>query len=174
MIPGFSGGYFRLHKAKNFQVDILKAHHLSLLRKILYRLRRNMISSSVRRVAFTSPPTPIASSIKASAPRIASSYSRSYRCHQRRPSSSKPSSPADGSKGVADGQAVSAAPAQARPDSEKKSSRTSRRKAKDVVAHSTVKVRDEAMQNLPSVPSTQHIAPNRKLSLAFVLARNNN
>lgn len=62
-----------------------------------------------------------------------------------------------------------ATPAQARPDGEKKSSsRTGKRKAKDVVAN-TGKGRDEAMQNLPSVPSTQHIAPARKSMAGLIL-----
>jgi hypothetical protein len=38
-----------------------------------------------------------------------------------------------------------------------------KRKAKDVAADSTVKGRDESMLHLPSVPSTQHIAPKGKL-----------
>jgi hypothetical protein len=57
---------------------------------------------------------------------------------------------------------VPATPAQTRPDGEKKASRTGKRKAKDVVANNTVNGRDGAMKNLPSVPSTQHIAPARK------------
>jgi hypothetical protein len=121
-----------------------------------------MFSSSVRRAALTAPQTPIASSLASPAPRAAAAQALSYRCHQRRFSSSKPSSPADGSKGVTQGEEVPATPAQARPDGEKKSSRTGKRKGKDVVANNTVKGRDSAMQNLPSVPSTQHIAPARK------------
>lgn len=53
--------------------------------------------------------------------------------------------------------------AQARPASEKKPSRAGKRKAKDVAASYTAKGRDKAFQSLPSVPSTQHIAPQRML-----------
>ena len=121
-----------------------------------------MFSSSVRRAALTAPQTSIVPSITSTAPRAAASQALSYRCHQRRFSSSKPSSPADGSKGVTQGEEVPATPAQTRVDGEKKASRTGKRKAKDVVANNTVKGRDGAMKNLPSVPSTQHIAPARK------------
>lgn len=120
-----------------------------------------MFSSSVRRAALTTPPAPIVSSLSTAAPRAAASQTLSYQCHQRRYSSSKPSSPADGSKGSAE--AVPAAPSQARPDGEKKSSRASKRKAKDDDPSSSMKGRHESMQNLPSVPSTQHISANRKL-----------
>jgi hypothetical protein len=120
-----------------------------------------MFSSSARRAALTAPQTPIASSLTCIAPRTAATQALSYHSHQRRLSSSKPSSPADGSKGVANGEEVPRALAQARPDEEKKSSRTGKRKAKDVVPNA--KARNGAFQNLPSVPSTQHIAPTRKL-----------
>jgi hypothetical protein len=53
-------------------------------------------------------------------------------------------------------------PAQGRPDGEKKTTRSSKRKARDTTASCTVKGRDEAFQSLPSVPSTQHISPLRK------------
>jgi hypothetical protein len=121
-----------------------------------------MFSSTVRRAASSAPQTSIASSLSSTTPRATVAQALSYRCHQRRFSSSKPSSPADGSKGIAEGQTVPAAPAKARPDREQKSSRASRKKAKDVAANSTVKGRDESMLHLPSVPSTQHIAPMRK------------
>ena len=121
---------------------------------------RDMFSSSVRRVALSAPPSPIVSSFSSTAaPRAA--VSLSTRGHQRRFSSSKPSSPADGSNGIAEGQTVPAAPAKARPEGEAKS-RSIKKKAKDVATKSTVKGRDESMLHLPSVPSTQHIAPSRK------------
>ncbi|RFU34380.1 hypothetical protein B7463_g2011, partial [Scytalidium lignicola] len=127
-----------------------------------------MFSSSVRRVALSAPPTPITSSISASAaPRATASRALKYR-HQRRYSSSKPSSPPDGSKGIADGQAVATAPAQSRPEGGKKSSgRTGRRKTKEESAGYASRVKDEAMHNLPSVPSTQHIAPTQICASAF-------
>jgi hypothetical protein len=151
-----------------------------------------MFSFSARRAASIAP-QPITSSLTCTASRAAASQALSYRSHQRRFSSSKPSSPADGSKGVAQGQQVpgtpaqaraedgkkpcsegvtpteevAATPAQARSDGEKKSSRAGKRKAKDVIASNTVKGRDRAMQNLPSVPSTQHIAPARESKNRF-------
>jgi len=102
-----------------------------------------MFTSSVRRVAFTAPPSPTVLAFKTSAPRVISCQ---YRSHQRRPSSSKSSSPSNGPKGVADGQT---APSQ--------SGRPSRRKAKEVAGDCTVKPQDQSAQNLPSVPSTTHL-----------------
>ncbi|PQE29981.1 Duf1713 domain-containing protein [Rutstroemia sp. NJR-2017a WRK4] len=124
-----------------------------------------MFSSSVRRAAFTAPSTPTIPFISNATPRAITSHVLSYRCHQRRLSSSKPSSPADGSKGVAEGQAVPASPSQARSNGEKKASRAGRRKGKDLSASSASK--DEAMHNLPSVPSTSHIAPGQIAASAF-------
>ncbi|RAL58194.1 hypothetical protein DID88_002329 [Monilinia fructigena] len=60
-----------------------------------------MFSSSVRRAVLTAPPLPIILPIHNVAPRAATSQALSFRCNQRRlssSSSSKPSSPADGSK----------------------------------------------------------------------------
>jgi hypothetical protein len=128
-----------------------------------------MFSYSVRRVAFTTPQTPLAPSRASSTPRAITTHGLSYRCHQRRLSSSKPSSPADGSKGVAEGEAVPAhsqakTKAQTGPASEKKSAQTSKRK------NYTAKGKDKAFQALPSVPSTQHIAPQRMYTwIAFGL-----
>jgi len=131
-----------------------------------------MFSSSVRRVAFTTPQIPIAS-LASSVPRAASHAT--YRSHQRRFSSSKPSSPADGSKGVAKGQAIAGAspvegptegkaggnksePGDKQAQAEdKKSQRAGKRKI------STTKGRDKIVQNLPSVPSTHHIPANSEL-----------
>ncbi|KAH6711525.1 hypothetical protein BKA61DRAFT_611142 [Leptodontidium sp. MPI-SDFR-AT-0119] len=113
-----------------------------------------MFSSSVRRAAFTAPPTPIASSFHLSsiAPRTAAS-SQVFSYRQRRYSSSKPSSPADGSSGINE---IAAAPGKSKnkTDGEKKS----KKKGKDTTAaNSSAKGRDESMRHLPSVPSTQHI-----------------
>lgn len=114
-----------------------------------------MFTSSVRRAALAAQPSPLVASLATSAPRAVSTQSLSCRPLQRRYSSSKPSNPADGPKGVPDN--VSAAPA-AQADAPAKKSKTSRaRKAKDVAASCTVKGRDETMQNLPSVPSTGHL-----------------
>jgi hypothetical protein len=141
-----------------------------------------MFSSSVRRAALTAPQAPIVSSLTSSSQRTVASQALPYRSHQRRFSSSKPSSPADGSKGVARGQEVPSKPsspangskgvaqdqdvladaAQARADSEKKSSRTNKRKAKA-----------GALWNLPSVPSTQHIPPGREFTTSVLRPQSN-
>ncbi|KAH8597644.1 hypothetical protein B0O99DRAFT_81259 [Bisporella sp. PMI_857] len=120
-----------------------------------------MFSTSVRRVGAIVPQTPIISSLANTAPRAGASQVFSYRSHQRRFSSSKPSNPADGSKGVAAGQAVPAAPTQATLEAEngKKAQKTGKTKAKNVSAKRTLKARDKNMQNIPSVPSTHHIKP---------------
>jgi hypothetical protein len=145
-------------------------------------LGRGMFSSTVRRAASSAPQTPITSSLSSAIPRAIATQALSYRCHQRRFSSSKPSSPADGSKGVTEGQGVPAAPAKSKPERKAKlskprlegeqKSQASTKKAKDVAANSTVKGRDESMLHLLSVPSTQHITPMRKsmgmVSAAFV------
>ncbi|KAM3088400.1 hypothetical protein ACMFMG_000044 [Clarireedia jacksonii] len=124
-----------------------------------------MFSFSVRRAVFTAPSAPIISLISNATPRAVASHVLTYHCHQRRLSSSKPSSPANGSKGVTEGQAVPASPSQTRPNGEKKVSRAGRRKAKDSSGSTASK--DEAMHNLPSVPSTSHIAPGQIAASAF-------
>jgi hypothetical protein len=118
-----------------------------------------MISSSARRVTYSIQPSQIINCVNSAAYRTVATQTLSYRrSHQRRASSSKPSSPANGPKGISEGQTLPAGPAQTRQDGDKKSgARTSRRKAKDVAANCTVKARDEATQNLPSVPSTHHV-----------------
>ncbi|QSZ29635.1 hypothetical protein DSL72_004151 [Monilinia vaccinii-corymbosi] len=127
-----------------------------------------MFFSSFRRAVLTRPPLPIILPIHNVAPRAAASQALSIRCNQRRlssSSSSKPSSPADGPKEVADGQAVPATPTQARPDGEKKASKAGRRKAKDGPTGSANK--GDTMHNLPSVPSTSHISPSQIAVSAF-------
>ena len=114
-----------------------------------------MFTSSVRRAALAVQPSPIAASVATTLTRAVSTQGLPYRPSQRRYSSSKPSNPADGSKGVAEG-SVPATPAQAQSEGPKKKSQRSR-KAKGAASSHTVKGRDEAMQNLPSVPSTHHL-----------------
>lgn len=101
-----------------------------------------MFTSSLRRVLTTVPASPTTATFITSASKAAASQ---YRL-QRRYSSSKPSSPANGAKGVSDTH-----PAPSQP------SRSSRQKSKNVVEDRTVKARDETMQKLPSVPSTDHL-----------------
>ncbi|KAF7902268.1 hypothetical protein EAF00_002171 [Botryotinia globosa] len=127
-----------------------------------------MFSSSIRRAVLTAPPLPIILPVHNVAPRAATSQALSFRSHQRRlssSSSSKPSSPADRSKRVTEGQAVPASPSQARPDGEKKAAKAGRRKAKDASPGSANKA--DTMHKLPSVPSTSHIAPNQIAASAF-------
>ncbi|RDW73103.1 hypothetical protein BP6252_07010 [Coleophoma cylindrospora] len=77
-----------------------------------------MFSSSVRRVAFNAPQAPIVSSISSTAPRATASKALSHRSHQRRCSSSKPSNPADGSRGISHGQSVPPGSVQAKSETE--------------------------------------------------------
>ena len=146
----------------NSNIGCLQLHlntHDSIITSCERSIYTGMLSSCVRRLVITGTPSQIPACASAAVSRTVTTHAFSHRrSHQRRHSSSKPSNPADGSKGVAEGQAVPAGPAQSRPDSEKKSTgRSNRRKAKDVAASCTVKARDETMQNLPSVPSTHHI-----------------
>ncbi|KAI6710593.1 hypothetical protein PZA11_004298 [Diplocarpon coronariae] len=110
-----------------------------------------MFSTSARRVTFAVPqvPTAVSFCISTIAPRIVSSQGFSYR--SRRYSSSKPSSPADGSSGINE---LPAAPAKTKSKTQSK-----KKAAKDVAANTSGKGQDETKLHLPSVPSTQHIAP---------------
>ncbi|KAF4635440.1 hypothetical protein G7Y89_g2650 [Cudoniella acicularis] len=138
---------------------------LDMDEELVHRIfqRRGMFSSSVRKVASTVPSIPIASSFANSAPRATASKAFSYRSHQRRYSSSKPSSPADGSKGVAQGQSVPTTPAQARPDGEKKTSRSSRKKARDTAAAG--KAQEDSLHNLPKISASDFFSLHRPISL---------
>lgn len=111
---------------------------------------------SVRRVVSAAPSSPLVASLSASAPRAASaaaisSYGRTYKPndngHQRRYSSSKPSSADDGSRDFAARPAVPAAGESKTPGEKRK------RKTKDV----------SAAPPLPSVPSTRHIKDEGRL-----------
>ncbi|KAK1781246.1 hypothetical protein QBC45DRAFT_390766 [Copromyces sp. CBS 386.78] len=120
-----------------------------------------MIPQSVRRVVAAAPQSPVVSSLTASsAPRAAASYMfSSYQptsLQKRRYSSSKPSSPDDGSSRVfATRGSVPAAGASKTPGEKRK------RKAKE-----------PAMPPLPSVPSTRHIKDEAlALSTFFALHR---
>lgn len=107
-----------------------------------------MINSSVRRaVATASQQTPVFATLS-TAPRA--TVALSSRCHQRRYSSSKPSSPDNGSKDIAAGQSV---PAAAKPSDSKASGEKRKRKAKDA---------SELAKRLPVVASTSHLSPEGK------------
>ncbi len=106
-----------------------------------------MLPSSVRRVvSSTAPPSSALSSFASAVPRAAAAYALS--CgpgrHQRRCSSSKPSSPADGPKDIPAGESVPASSTR----STKSSGEKRGRKAREPQA---------SPQKLPSVPSTQHL-----------------
>ncbi|KZF23602.1 hypothetical protein L228DRAFT_246408 [Xylona heveae TC161] len=99
----------------------------------------------------------------------ASTRSISVRRHQRRYSSSKPSSPPDGSEGIdAQQQTPSNGSSESRVDGSKRNAnRLNRRKAKDAAAEATHKGKHEAFVNLPSVPSTPHLHPSDVAVSAF-------
>ncbi|KAI8244453.1 hypothetical protein K4K55_005269 [Colletotrichum sp. SAR 10_96] len=112
-----------------------------------------MLPSSVRRVAASAPQSPLVSSLSTSAPRAAATFNLQQvqrpGGHQRRWSSSSPSSPNNnGSKETPAGQNVhaSASSSNAKASGEKR-----KRKSKDSANR-------DAAQKLPSVPSTQHLS----------------
>ncbi|KAL9946885.1 hypothetical protein D7B24_008948 [Verticillium nonalfalfae] len=109
-----------------------------------------MLPCSVRRVAAV-PPTPLVSSLSASAPRAAATVgiARPIR-HQRRWSSSKPSSSDNGPKDIP-GQSAVPASASSRSGQSKTTGEKRKRKSKDSAERN-------ASQKLPSVPSTQHLS----------------
>ncbi|GAB1310563.1 Small ribosomal subunit protein mS38 [Madurella fahalii] len=113
-----------------------------------------MLNSSVRRVvAAAAPQSPAASSVASAVPRAAVAYSLPYRpagVHQRRYSSSKPSSPDDGSRDYTSRPSVPA-------EESKTTGEKRKRKAK------------EPVPQLPSVPSTRHIK-NEALALSTFFA----
>jgi hypothetical protein len=113
-----------------------------------------MLPSSVRRVVAATPQSPAVSSLASSVPRAAVSYSLPYRptgLQQRRYSSSKPSSPDDGSKDFA-----------ARPVPASRGSKTEKTKGQAKAA----------APQPPSVPSTRHIGDEGlALSTFFALHR---
>lgn len=115
-----------------------------------------MLPSSVRRVVVAAPQSPTVSSLASAVPRAAASYSLPYRptgLHQRRYSSSKPSSPDDGSKDFA-----------ARPVPASRGSKSEKSKGQAKAA----------VPQPPSVPSTRHIGDeglSAQHAVAFKLSR---
>ncbi|KAI1392690.1 uncharacterized protein F4822DRAFT_425893 [Hypoxylon trugodes] len=105
-----------------------------------------MLPSSVRRVVSAAPQSSLLSNLAPTSTRTPAALT--FCCNprgqqRRRYSSSKPSSPNDSPKGIPDGQ-VTATPSQ----SSKQSREKRRSKAKEWT---------DIQQNLPSVPSTQHV-----------------
>ncbi|KAK0730336.1 hypothetical protein B0H67DRAFT_503645 [Lasiosphaeris hirsuta] len=116
-----------------------------------------MLPSSVRRVVAAAPQSPVVS-LASSVPRAGTIFTLAYRpnAHQRRFSSSKPSSPNDGSRDFAARPSVPAS------GSTKAAGEKRKRKAKD----------SSAAPQLPSVPSTRHIKDEAlALSTFFALHR---
>ncbi|KAK3382277.1 hypothetical protein B0T24DRAFT_600901 [Lasiosphaeria ovina] len=117
-----------------------------------------MLPSSVRRLASAAPQSTAVSSLTSTVPRATATFGLSYKpnCHQRRYSSSKPSSPDGGSRDYASQPAVPAS------DGSKTTEEKRKRKTK---ASSTT-------PQLPSVPSTRHIKDESlALSTFFALHR---
>ncbi|KAI9835053.1 MAG: hypothetical protein M1819_002605 [Sarea resinae] len=122
-----------------------------------------MFSSSLTRAARTAPSLSVSPTItsRTSASAIAAAPRQfSARSHQRRYSSSKPSSPPDGPRNInPDSAAPASASANGRAEGEKRSrGHPSRRRTKENAAEAA-KAKDEASLNLPSVPSTPHLHP---------------
>ncbi|KZL70612.1 phytanoyl- dioxygenase, partial [Colletotrichum incanum] len=114
-----------------------------------------MLPSSVRRVVASAPQSPIVASLSTSAPRAATAtitLQQRPGGHQRRWSSSSPSSPNNnGSKDMpGQGQSVHASTSSNSSNS-KSNGEKRKRKSKDSAER-------EAAQKLPSVPSTQHLS----------------
>ncbi|WYZ44045.1 hypothetical protein EsH8_VII_000481 [Colletotrichum jinshuiense] len=114
-----------------------------------------MLPSSVRRVVASAPQSPIVASLTTSAPRAATatiSLQQRPGGHQRRWSSSSPSSPNNnGSKDIpGQGQSVHASTS-SNSSNTKSNGEKRKRKSKDSAER-------EATQKLPSVPSTQHLS----------------
>ncbi len=131
-----------------------------------------MFSSSVSRVARSSHAATIPNSIPGfccASLVAASSRNLSCRTHQRRNSSSKPSSSANGPRGITQQPDASTAGTRTRPEAEKRSTRLSKRKAKDVAIMTAAKGRDRSILNIPSVPTTNHVNPAGKDLLFFQL-----
>lgn len=137
-----------------------------------------MFSSSLSRVIRSGPSHSLSSSITSRVstnPIAALPIPILCRTHQRRHSSSKPSSPPDGGpRGLdapAEGPTNKAAPASKQDNEKRPSTRLGRRKSKDVATETVGKAKDDTILNLPSVPSTQHLHPHGTASLVVSVRR---
>lgn len=125
-----------------------------------------MLSSSLGKAARGTISKPLLSTISSRSPQasVAASLPFSARTHQRRNSSSKASNPpSDDSRAIA---ATSEAPttkdgtpAAKEEVGKRPATRLSRRKSKDASVETVERAKDEALFNLPSVPSTHHLHP---------------
>ncbi|KAH8899199.1 hypothetical protein GQ53DRAFT_873389 [Thozetella sp. PMI_491] len=126
-----------------------------------------MLPPSVRRVVAAAPQSPVVAAAFASpVPRAAGAYALSYRpnSHQRRLSSSKPSSPDNGPKDFSARPSVHPSSDRAKSGDSKSPGEKRKRKAKEAAA--------PAAKPLPSVPSTQHLSQEAlALSTFFSLHR---
>ncbi|KAK3335976.1 hypothetical protein B0T19DRAFT_480597 [Cercophora scortea] len=121
-----------------------------------------MLPSSVRRAVAAAPQSTAVSSLTASAPRVAVTYGRSYNSgpHQRRFSSSKPSSPDDGSRDFAARPSVPASNSSSKSTSESKTTGEKRKR------------KAPAAPRVPSVPNTKYLKDDAlALSTFFALHR---
>ncbi|KAF9876711.1 duf1713 domain-containing protein [Colletotrichum karsti] len=113
-----------------------------------------MLPSSVRRVVASTPQSPLAASLSTSAPRAAAATFNLHQVqrpggHQRRWSSSSPSSPNNNGSKETPGQNVHASTSSN--SNTKAGGEKRKRKSKDSAER-------DAAQRLPSVPSTQHLS----------------
>ena len=115
-----------------------------------------MLPSSVRRVVAAAPASPVVSTLASSVPRATATHALCFKRngHQRRASSSKPSSPDNGSKDFSARPSVPSSE-RAKTGEAKSTGEKRRRKAKDAAP---------AVKPLPSVPSTQHLSQEGKPS----------
>ncbi len=116
-----------------------------------------MLPSSVRRVVAAAPASPVVSTLASSVPRATATHALSFKRngHQRRASSSKPSSPDNGPKDFSARPSVPSSSERAKTGEAKSTGEKRRRKAKDAAP---------AVKPLPSVPSTQHLSQEGKPS----------
>ncbi|MCJ1298852.1 hypothetical protein MMC08_001643 [Hypocenomyce scalaris] len=126
-----------------------------------------MLSLSLGKAARGSSSNTLLSSISSRMPQVsvaASSRPFSARTHQRRYSSSKTSRPpSDNPRPIAAASetpaAKNGAPAVEEDASKRPTTRLSRRKSKDATAETVERVKEGALLNMPSVPSTNHLHP---------------
>ena len=126
-----------------------------------------MLSSSLSKAVRGSTSNSLLSTISSRSPQVsvaASPRPFSARTHQRRYSSSKTSNPpSDDSRAIAATSEAPAAkegaPAVKEEAGKRPATRLSRRKSKDASIEMVERAKDEALYNLPSVPSTHHLHP---------------
>ncbi|POS86997.1 hypothetical protein EPUL_001335 [Erysiphe pulchra] len=126
-----------------------------------------MISSSIRRVALTVHSISTTSKLPGNLSRVVASNNipSCVPYNQKRASSSKPPSPTNGSKGVAEGRPVASSPTET--SSIEAKPLTTKKKAKSSTVKNMLRSKNQTTFNIPSVPSTQHITPSLLGPAAF-------